>query len=112
MKQPNIFFLVALALTFGSGVAHNAVNCASVMRNLKAGASPQEVADTMAISLADVKDRQDRDKLDSAGDSGTVLERCCAAGWGRHGADRVKAGDLGRRAMLGDPCVGQRTHSA
>jgi hypothetical protein len=74
MKQPNIFVMVAAALAFGSGVAHSAVDCASVMRNLKAGASPEEVAKTMAVSLADVKDCQDRDQSKSA-DPGTALER-------------------------------------
>ena len=74
MKQPNIFVVVAAAAAFGSGVAHSAVDCASVMRNLKAGASPQEVAKMMAASLADVKDCQDRDQAKSA-DPGTALER-------------------------------------
>jgi hypothetical protein len=47
------------------------------MRSLKAGASPQEVAKTMAISAADVKDCQDRAELDSAAKSqgGATLER-------------------------------------
>jgi hypothetical protein len=74
MKQPNIFLIVAAALAFGSGVAHSAVDCVSVMRSLRAGASPQEVANTMAVSVADVKDCQDRDESKSA-DPGTALER-------------------------------------
>ena len=74
MKQPNVFVHIAVALAFGGGVAHSAVDCGSVMRNLKAGASPQEVANTMAISLADVKDCQDRAQSESA-DPGTALER-------------------------------------
>jgi hypothetical protein len=47
------------------------------MRSLKAGASPQQVANAMAISPADVKDCKDKAELDSADESqsGTRLER-------------------------------------
>jgi hypothetical protein len=57
-------FLIA-AITIGS-IAESAVNCGEVIRSLKAGASPRQVADTMAISMSDVKDCQDRAEVESA----------------------------------------------
>jgi hypothetical protein len=69
--------LAAAAIAVGGGLAQGAVDCATVMRSLKAGASPQEVAKTMAISAQDVKDCQDSAELDSASKShgGATLER-------------------------------------
>jgi hypothetical protein len=47
------------------------------MRNLEAGASPQQVADTLALSLGDVKDCQDQAQVKAADESksGPTLER-------------------------------------
>ena len=70
-------FFAAAAIAVGGGLAQGAVDCATVMRSLKAGASAEDVAQTMAISPADVKDCQDKAELDSAVQShgGATLER-------------------------------------
>lgn len=49
------FGFIIAAMTIGGAVAEAAVNCGEVLRSLNAGASPRQVADTMAISMADVK---------------------------------------------------------
>ena len=59
------FALIIGAISIG-GTAESAVNCDEVLRSLKAGASSRQVADTMAISMADVKDCQDRAEVESA----------------------------------------------
>ena len=66
MKQRFIVALASAAIAIGGSVAQGAVNCASVMRSLKAGASPQQVANATAISPADVKDCQDKAELEPA----------------------------------------------
>jgi hypothetical protein len=71
------FALITGTLSIG-GRAESAVNCDEVLRSLKAGASSRDVADTMAISIADVKDCQDRAEVQSADGSkhdGTTVER-------------------------------------
>ena len=77
MKKLPIFVFAVAATAFGGGIAKSAVNCASVMRNLDAGASPQQVADTLAISMGDVKDCQDQAQVKAADESksGATLER-------------------------------------
>ena len=77
MKKLPIFAVAIAATAFGGGIAKSAVNCASVMRNLEAGASPEQVADTLAISMGDVKDCQDQAQVKAADESksGATLER-------------------------------------
>src|SRR4026207_1121621 len=77
MKQLPIVVFAVAATTLGVGFAQGAVNCASVMRNLEAGASPEQVADTLAISMGDVKDCQDQAQVKAADESksGATLER-------------------------------------
>lgn len=71
------FGFIIAAMTIGGAVAEAAVNCGEVLRSLNAGASPRQVADTMAISMADVKDCQDKAEVESAdknGKNGATLE--------------------------------------
>jgi hypothetical protein len=71
------FALITGTISIG-GIAESAVNCDEVLRSLKAGASSRDVADTMAISIADVKDCQDRAEVRSADGNkqgGTTVER-------------------------------------
>jgi hypothetical protein len=57
--------VLAVAATIGAGIAAGPVDCADVVRNLKAGGSAREVADAMGISEADVKDCQDKAEIES-----------------------------------------------
>jgi len=97
MKQLPIVVFAVAATTLGGGFAQGAVNCASVMRNLEAGASPQQVADTLAISIGDVKDCQDRAQLKAADESksGPTLERA--------GRDQTHEMEDGRGDQGGSP---------
>jgi hypothetical protein len=47
-----------VALTIGGAFAENAVNCDDVMRRLKAGASPRDLADTTSISIDKIEECQ------------------------------------------------------
>ena len=97
MKQLPIVVFAVAATTLGGGFAQGAVNCASVMRNLEAGASPQQVADTLAISIGDVKDCQDNAQLKAADESksGPTLER--------GGRDQTQEMEKGRGDQGGSP---------
>ena len=47
--------LLALGLCLGAGSAFAGPNCAQVNKYLQTGRTPQDVADTMVISVDDVK---------------------------------------------------------
>jgi hypothetical protein len=78
MKR-TVIVLVGLASTIlGGSVASAAVNCDQVMKYLKTGRTPEDIADTMVVPVDEVK------KCQAAGDS----KGAAAA----PGADAAKSG--------------------
>jgi hypothetical protein len=49
---------VIVAVTIGGAFAETQVNCDDVMRRLKAGASPRDLADTTSISIDTIEECQ------------------------------------------------------
>jgi hypothetical protein len=56
---------VIVAVTIGGAFAENAVNCDDVMRRLKGGASPRDLADTASISIDKIEECQHKADVES-----------------------------------------------
>ena len=56
---------VIVAVTMGGAFAQNAVNCDDVMRSLKRGASPRDLADTTSISIDKIEECQHKADVQS-----------------------------------------------
>ena len=54
-----------VAVTIGGAFAENAVNCDDVMRRLKGGASPRDLADTASISIDKIEECQHKADVQS-----------------------------------------------
>ena len=69
--KPNAHFIpavVVVLLMTRSAFSGSALNCDEVMKHLKAGASPRDLADTMSISIDKIEECQnkaDREAIDS-----------------------------------------------
>jgi hypothetical protein len=59
MKAMALGVIAGATLLLGVGSASAQVNCAQVMRNLKTGRSPEQVAETMVIDVSEVKKCQE-----------------------------------------------------
>ncbi len=59
MKAMALGVMAGATLLLGVQSASAQVNCQQVMRNLKTGRSPQEVAETMVIDVSEVKKCQE-----------------------------------------------------
>jgi hypothetical protein len=59
------FAFVIVAVTIGGAFAENAVNCDDVMRRLKGGASPRDLADTASISMDKIEECQHKADVQS-----------------------------------------------
>jgi len=71
MKRSLILASVAASLVLGATSGYSAVNCEQVKKYLKTGRTPQDVADTMVISVDEVKKCQNEpDKAGSGGAAG------------------------------------------
>ncbi len=55
MKRSLILSCVAASLVLGATTGYSAVNCEQVRKYLKTGRTPQDVADTMVVSVDEVK---------------------------------------------------------
>jgi hypothetical protein len=56
---------VIVAVTIGGAFAETPVNCDDVMRRLKAGASPRDLADTTSISIDKIEECQHKADVES-----------------------------------------------
>jgi len=63
---------LTVALTIDSAVAASTVNCDDIMRRLKSGASPRDLADTTSISIDKIEECQSQADLEAAD---SMLER-------------------------------------
>ena len=54
-----------VAVTIGGAFAENAVNCDDVMRRLKGGASPRDLADTASIPIDKIEECQHKADVQS-----------------------------------------------
>jgi len=58
--------LAIVAVTIGGAFAETSVNCDDVMKHLKAGASPRDLADTTPISMDKIEECQNKADVESA----------------------------------------------
>jgi hypothetical protein len=56
---------VIVAITIGGAFGETAVNCDDVMRRLKAGALPRDLADTTSISIDKIEESQHKADVES-----------------------------------------------
>ena len=56
---------VIVAVTIGGAFSENAVNCDDVMRRLKGGAAPRDLADTASISIDKIEECQHKADVQS-----------------------------------------------
>jgi hypothetical protein len=74
MKRSLILASVTASLVLGATSGYSGVNCEQVKKYLKTGRTPQDVADTMVISLDEVKKCQSEadTKSSTGGSTGTA----------------------------------------
>jgi hypothetical protein len=78
MKRSLILSCVAASLVLGAATGYSAVNCEQVKKYLKTGRTPQDVADTMVVSVDEVKKCQN--EPDAKAPTGTGGDKSATGG--------------------------------